>query len=428
MDALIAVDAGRHSQAALTWTLDGNDKDARGGALIGPERGLCTELVYGTLRHARRLDAWITTASDRGLLDLDAATHAALRIGAYQLAGLDKIPEFAALNATVEAAKGRVPNARVGYVNAVLRRLAREAPWLAAPQPALLPPWQVRALTAFVADLGVEADAVVDAHASPAPLHVHVVTPSRAGAVAEFAADGVEVSRVAALPGVYAIGAGAFFDSTAYRRRAAIAQDAASAAITEWVGAAPNLRVADVCAGRGAKSLFLAASGAEVDALDVDDDKLVEAAELVRSAGFALHRTAVADVAMHMPLQAESYDAVLVDAPCSGLGTLRRRPEIGHRRRMTDVLRLSTLQAAILRNAATLVRPGGALVYAVCTFTAEEGAGVVDAFLSDNPAFARDDARPAWLQGWCDGKGDLRSHPLIEGADLFYAARLIRRS
>lgn len=424
IDALVAVEEGAPGQAAIAAQLDSEPP------LADKDRGLATELFYGTLRLERRLDAWLEAASDRGLRDLDISTLVALRIGAYQLAALDRVPDFAALAATVQAAKGRAPAGRIGFVNAVLRRLARERPWEQQAE-AVLPPWQRRIVQRWAERCGVEAEALLAEHERAPPVHVHVIAGARQDAASRWAEDGVEVAAVGSLPGVYEILAGPFFNGALARDAAAIAQDAASAAIAEWVGAGPGLHVLDACAGRGGKALFLAASGAEVTATDLAAEKLALAAALAERAGAPLAATAAlavddADAMAAVPGPIEGFDLALVDAPCSGLGTLRRRPEIGRRRTMADVLRLAGLQRAILESVAARVRPGGALVYAVCTLTEEESVGVVAPFLAAHPDWQIDRARPAWLDGWIGDDGALRSHPLLHGADCFYAVRLIR--
>lgn len=422
IDVLVAVDDGAHSQAALSVALDAAPP------LPDLDRGLLTGLVYGSLRWSRLLDGWAAAASARGLEGVDPATHAALRIGLYQLAALERVPTFAAISATMDAAAGRAPRPRLPYLHAVLQRAAREQPWAAGVDPAAAQhPWQAEALRAFAAACDVEPTALLAAMLQPAPVHVHVIPAARETAAAAFAADGVEVARVAGLAGVYEVTHGAFHRSRLALARTAIAQDAGSAMVTAWLNVQPGERVADVCAGRGAKALFLAAAGGRVDAFDADARRLAEAVALAQAAGWPLQSATAADATAALPATPGSYDAVLVDAPCSGLGTLRRRPEIADRRTMADVVRLARLQRQILTRAAALVRPGGRLVYSVCTITAAEGADVVDGFLREHPEFVREPAEFPDLVSALDHRGDLRSHPLLGGADCFFAARLVRR-
>jgi 16S rRNA (cytosine967-C5)-methyltransferase len=165
-----------------------------------------------------------------------------------------------------------------------------------------------------------------------------------------------------------------------------------------------------------------------VTAVDVGAAKLIDAELLCRRAGHPLEATLVTDAAATIPLPQASFDAVLVDAPCTGLGTLRRRPEVRHRRFAADLMRMADLQRRILAHAAPLCRPGGVLVFATCSFAVEEGPLVVDAFLHDHPEFQRDPGEQPWVRPLLDARGDLRTHPLLGGMDAFQAVRLRRRS
>ena len=401
--------------------------------LAGPDRGLVTELVYATLRHQRVLDRWLAHACAHGLCGLDTEVLIALRVGACQLAYLPRVPAFAAVDATVEAAKGLVAGRAVGFVHGVLRGLARRRPEPGAtlPQagsPTSLPDWIALRSRRLAAICGLDADALHAAFDQPAPLHLHVPAGDAELVWAELAAAGVAVAELdgVAVPGVRCADGGGVFATSAFARRAVLAQDAASAAVVRWLAPAPGARTADVAAGAGVKALALAAAGARVTAIDLDGPKLADAAALARQAGHPLDATIAGDASTDLGLDREAWDAVLVDAPCSGLGTLRRRPEIRHRRRAADLPRHHALQARMLAAASDLVRPGGHLVYAVCSFAEEEGPLVVGRFLAAHPGFVRDPGGATWVRPLLDAAGDLRTHPLLAGMDAFYAARLQR--
>ncbi len=414
---------GAGSQQALRSALD------LAPALTGPDRGLATELVYGVLRKRRGLDAWIGAASTHGLYKMQIEDLCALRLGAYQLAWLPRIPDFAAVHATVDAARSMVSARSLGFIHAVLRRLAREVAEGQRPDAPDLPPWIQRRIEAFALEVGQDPAAMAEAFCQPAPMHVHVLAKDLDGEAAEaLRAEGVllEPLEDIAIPGVWRSTGGGLFLSDAFAERRVVAQDAASVAVAEWLGVQPGEQVVDVAAGRGIKSLALAVRGGVVTAIDLDATKLESAAQLCANAGYPLHATQAADAAQDLGLAPATFDRVLVDAPCSGLGTLRRRPEIRHRRRATDLVRMSVLQQAILNNAAALCRPGGVLVFATCSFAPEEGPLVVDDFLRQHPEFHRDSGQQAWVAPLLDARGDLRSHPLIGGMDAFYAARLVR--
>jgi 16S rRNA (cytosine967-C5)-methyltransferase len=413
------------SQQAVREALD------RAPRLEGPDRALLTELVYTTLRKERVVDRWLARASARGLVDLDPAVLAALRLGACQLAWLDKVPAYAAIHATVEAAKATVPARAVGFVNGVLQGLLRSqaAGGTHNANPGdHLPDWLAERVRGLAAACNVDEQALLMAFGEPAPLHLHAIRgkdPTTAEALRSAGVTLTELNGVA-VPGVWSTVGGAVFASEPFRTRQVLAQDAASAAVVEWLEVRAGARVLDVAAGLGVKSLCLAARGSAVTALDRSAKKLAQAADLAKTAGFPLVGTIVADACAPLPLAAADFDAVLVDAPCTGLGTLRRRPEIRRRRRAADLLRAAETQRQVLAQAAGCVRKGGVLVYAVCSFADEEGALIVDEFLRDHPEFARDRGPAPWVAPLLDARGDMRSHPLMAGMDAFYAARLVR--
>lgn len=420
MMALLAVERRESgSQDAVDTALRGlTQLDVR-------DRGLATELVYGTLRAQRRLDRWIGPRCKNGLEGLDERALVALRIGAYQLFALDRVPDYAAIDATTEATRGIVPRQQRGFVHGVLRRLARERPWDAddVPVQADLPAWLRGRIGGLAARRGLDGDELAAAFCGPAPQHVHAIA---AGGLDELAEQGIELRPLDGLPGIAEVIAGHVLSSPAFAARRVLVQDAASAVVARWLGVQPGMRVVDVCAGTGIKSLVLAAAGAEVTAVDVAASKLELAGALCEQAGHPLAAVVAGDMAKGLPLPPESFDAVLVDAPCTGLGTLRRRPEIRHRRRAADIHANTGLQRAILGNAMRLLKPGGVLVYAVCSFAVEEGADTVDRALAVNPDFARLPGGPDDLALLLDERGDLSTTPMVHGMDAFCAARLTR--
>src|SRR6202034_600016 len=290
------------------------------------DRALVTELVYGTCRMRRACD-WLTERHTRGRLD--AEVRSALRVGAYQL-GWTRIPPHAAVSATVEVVRG--PGRSV--VNAILRRVATqlEAGPVAWPDPATelsYPDWIVAQLAR---DLGPQAarDALLTMN-EPAAMTVRT--------------DGY-------------------------------VQDEGSQMVAVHVGARPGERILDLCAAPGGKATALAADGpALVVAADLSASR---AAFLAANASrLNAHRvvTVVAD-GTTPPWPAATFDRVLVDAPCSGLGVLRRRPDARWRIQPADVARLAGLQRRLLAAARDLLRPGGILAYSVCTMTAAETAAI----------------------------------------------------
>ena len=360
LEALDRIEGGAYANLVVPPLLDSS-------GLAERDRGLVTELVYGTTRMRRAVDFLV----DRFVLrELDAPTRNTLRLGAYQLHFMGT-PAHAAVSATVEVA----PKRSRGLVNAVLRKVA-SAPvtWPDDATRLSQPDWLVDRL---VADLGRDDALGALAHMNEAP----AVTVRADGYV----------------------------------------QDLASQWVAEAVGAEPGERVADICAGPGGKATALAATGAWIAASDSQHHR----AALV--AGNAARLDAAVAVVTadgrHPPWRIGSFDRVLVDAPCSGLGVLRRRADARWRLQSDDVGRLADLQRTLLDAAAELVRPGGTLVYSVCTMTAEETIGVDDRFAETHPHFAPSwDPHPPWRP---HGRGAILL-PQAAGTDGMFLVRLRR--
>ncbi|MCP3854672.1 MAG: hypothetical protein GY698_08065 [Actinomycetia bacterium] len=329
LELLLRVDEqGAYANLVVPARLTGTD-------MSGPDRALVTSLVYGTTRMRRALDFLV----DRFLHDpeVEPPVRAALRMGAFQLQEL-KTPPHAAVSTTV----GAVPKRARGLVNAVLRKVAgAEASWPDEVTRLSVPDWLHDQLTA---DLGAE----------------------RATAVFET------MNR----------------PPTVTERPDGYIQDRGSQLVVDAVDAQPGQRVLDMCAAPGGKSTGLAAIGARVVASDLS---------LTRSRLVAVNARAVLDAdtpgrvhvvagdGLRLPLRPGTFDRVLVDAPCSGLGSLRRRPDARWRIDEAAIERLVPLQAALLESAMAQVAPGGMLIYSVCTLTNAELAAPVAQLLHTHP-------------------------------------------
>jgi 16S rRNA (cytosine967-C5)-methyltransferase len=426
VDVLARVDDGAYANLLLNAAL-------RGGGLDARDRAFATDLVYGTLRRRRSLDATLATALDRPIDTLDAPVRAALRLGAYQLAA--GVAPHAAVGETVAAA----PRRARALVNAVLRKLAATGPpW---PEPSgddvsaigvrlSYPDWIVERL---ITDLGRdEALAVLDAGNEPAPIALRpnpgVTTP------AELARELARIPGATVEPGRLGVGAVLVRGSGDLARVAAVSdgratpQDEASQAVVAALDPAPGDVVLDACAAPGGKATAVAervgAAGAVV-ATDVHPGRLGLVTRAATRLGLANVHRVVAD-GRALPVRPDTCDRVLVDAPCSGLGVLRRRPEARWRIRPEAVGELAELQRALVYSAARALRPGGTLVYSVCTLTAEETLDV-DAWAQRELAFMA--AQPPLSGGpwrpW--GRGALLL-PHAAGTDGMFVLRLQRRS
>lgn len=362
IEALVRVDVdGAYANLALPSVLRASGLDQR-------DRNLVTELVYGTTRRRRACD-WIVDAFVSR--ELDPPVRAALRVGAYQLHFTD-VPRHAAVAATVGAVEGPAR----GLVNAVLRKAADvDLDWPDDATRLSYPDWIVEQLRA---DLGADA----------------------------------------------ALGALAAMNdaATTHQRPDGYTQDLASQWIVDLVDAGPGDRVADLCAAPGGKATGLGAAGADVVAADLRPSRVGLIAQNVERTGAESVHPVVAD-ARRPPLRPASLDRVLVDAPCTGLGVLRRRADARWRGGPDDVERLAGLQRDVVDAAAALLRPGGVLVYSVCTLTAAETLGVDDHLAAAWPDLVPlDPPGEPWIP-W--GRGALLL-PQAAGTDGMMVLRLRR--
>jgi 16S rRNA (cytosine967-C5)-methyltransferase len=431
-DVLLRVEeGGAFASRALDAAL------SQAGALDPRELGMATELTYGTLRRALALDAALARHSTRPLEKLDPSTRVLLRLGAYQLLVLGTAPH-AAVGETVELAKGCDHGRAAGYVNAVLRALGRAGP--PAPPPPLevdpvahvaateaLPRWVATEWVEWLG--GPEALAMAAGMNLPAPLTIR--SPRRDELLARARAAGLTARPCDRSPdGLVLSGA-----SVATLARAAgpvpfQVQDEGAQLVS--LLAAGDLRgrtarVLDACAAPGGKAIHLAellGPGSEVVAVELHPRKAEALREEARRRGLAV-TVICADASRPVPGLVEgSFDAVLVDAPCAGLGTLRRHPELKQRRLAEDLPRLAALQLAILRAMARYARPGAPVTYAICSLSRAEGPGVVAALLAEG--WRRDAAPTGVARSMLDPAGDLLTLPHRHGADGFYAARLVQ--
>jgi 16S rRNA (cytosine967-C5)-methyltransferase len=432
-------ESGAFANRALSAALD------RAPTLSGAERGLGTELVYGVLRRRARLDRALAVFATKGLDGLAPPVRTALRVGAYQLLFLDRVPAYAAVNETVEACKSAGGPGAGRLANALLRRVAeRGEPPL--PDPALdaraylveaagLPAWLARLLLAERP--AGEALAFADALAVPAPLALRAnrLRATRDELRARLAAERpdakLEASPVAP-DALLARDLDAPASTEAFRAGAFAIEDTGAQLVVELCGARPGERILDACAGLGGKSAHLAAlcgNEARIRAVDLAPSKLSEARGTFDRLGVTSVETAVADLTRPLPDASARFERVLLDAPCSGLGVLRRHPEALLRRSAEDLPRLAEQQARMLATLAPHVGPRGSLTYSVCTFDRVECEDVVEAFLRAHPDFRVEAPSSSSRVPWArltDAAGFVRTWPQRDDADAFFAARLVR--
>jgi 16S rRNA (cytosine967-C5)-methyltransferase len=395
-------------------------------SLADRDRALVRKLVATALRRLGTLRRLLAASLDRGFPQDAPRLEMILLIGAAQILWLD-VPDHAAVDLAVRLAQAdRRAQRYAGLVNAVLRRIARERAAHAAVQPELdTPDWLMARWSRTYG--GKLARAIAAAHGHEPPLDLTVKSEPdswaarlRGRALATGTVRLVAHGPVPRLPG--------------YAEGAWWVQDAASALPARLLGDVRGLKVADLCAAPGGKTAQLALAGAQVTAIDRSGVRLARLKENLARLELAAEVVA-ADA---LEFQGGPFDAVLLDAPCSATGTIRRHPDIPHLKRDEDIAGLANLQRQLLDRAVALTRPGGTIVYCSCSLEPEEGEGQIAALLEREPRVSRLPVSAAQVGGIAEfvtPAGDLRTlpchwpdaDPRLAGLDGFYAARLQRR-
>jgi 16S rRNA (cytosine967-C5)-methyltransferase len=418
------IDGVLRRKTALDEQLSGKAAHRDLVTLPDRDRALTRRLIGTVLRRLGTLRHILLTFLERGFPSDAPRTETILLIGAAQILWLD-VPDHAAVDLAVRLAQADRRAARyAGLVNAVLRRVAQHAGNLALERHSDIPDW-LRARWTQSYGAGI-ATKIADAIAEEPALDITV----KSGA-ADWA-DHVH-GRVLPTGTVRTQAQGAITLLPGFHEGAWWVQDAAAALPARLFGDLHGRRVADLCAAPGGKTAQLAQAGAAVTAVDRSPQRLVRLRENLARLGLMADVVA-ADV---LEWRAEPLDAVLLDAPCSSTGTIRRHPDVAWLKSDADLGVLTALQAKLLDRAADLLAPGGTLVYCVCSLEPEEGERQIEAFLAREPRMQRVPIAAAEVFGcaeFIDGAGDLRTLPIHlpdpdprwGGLDGFYAARMRR--
>ena len=416
------------------------DVEATRSGVAPRDVGLATELVYGTLRWQRYLD-WILAPHSRRPIDaLDPRVRVLLRMTAYQLVFLARVPAFAAVNDAVTLAHAGARGA-AEYTNAVLRAFARRGAREREPAPPREPIDALATRCSFPTWLAArwvarhgeaEAEMLMRAMNERPPLAVRTNTLrlSRDILAARLAHDddvatrpttwapeGLVAERAAGTPARW----------RAFAQGACVVQDEASMLVARLLEPRAGETVIDACAAPGTKTTHLAQlmdDRGRIVAADPHPARLQRVTEAAARLGVTIVQTIEATVQDLVTSHASQADAVLVDAPCTNLGVLRRNPEVKWRRRPEDIEASAARQLEILSAAATLAKPGGRLVYATCSTEPEENDAVVADFVAAQPEWRLDP--PADFALPLDVGGYLRTRPDRHGTDAFTAVRLRR--
>ena len=410
------------------------------------ERALLLELVQGVKRWEVRLDYLLAGLSHIPLAKLHPLVLQLLRLGAFQLLWLDRVPARAVLHEAGNLAKVKgLPRSHVGFINAVLRRLAAgEVPALPDPaaDPVLAlsvihshPAWLVRLWLARYGPEATAARLIANNQIPPLTVRVNTLKTDPAALMARLAAEGVEARPCRFSP------VGLIFDALkssptdlpSYREGLWIFQDEGAQLAPALLPLGPDLRLVEIGAGRGGKTTHLAEamgnSGLLV-AVDSHPHRLKELQLNTRRWGVTAAHPLRADAAQALPLKPATLDAVVLDVPCSSLGIIRRHPEIKSRLREGDLATFPPRQQAMLEAAARLLKPGGRLLYITCTTEPAENETQISAFLARHPEFhlATDPGRlPPQARTLIQPPGWFRTTPADHNLDAFFAAVLARK-
>jgi 16S rRNA (cytosine967-C5)-methyltransferase len=404
--------------------------------LSAEDRRLAVRLVYGVLEQKLRLDYDLQQLSKTKLSKLDPKILILLRMAIYQMQFMDRIPVSAAVNEAVKLAKKKGQHLG-GFVNGVLRNYVRTKDGLKLPdrkenESLYLsviyshPLWLV---AHWVSLFGAEfAEALMKANNETPPLTVRINRlKSDAGNVkAQLAQDGIESELCE--NNAYALTIHSGQDSMiqnwpAYQTGLLYVQDLASMLVADVVDPKPGERILDLCAAPGSKTTHMAEkmnNQGWISARDVSDKKLEKIKQNAKRLGLEIIHPQAADGLIFDPEASKAYDRVLLDAPCSGLGIIRRKPEIRYKRTMEDVLALTAIQTQLLENASHYVRPGGILVYSTCSVEKDENECRVNAFLETHPEFQ------LVQTPWSDEDGYIRRYPHMHQTDGFFIAKMTR--
>ena len=429
--ALHVLGATEEDGAFLQPTLEGAARRAR---LEPRERALALQLCLGVERWRLRLDHALSPFVKRGLDQTQPALRRVLRLAAFQILLLDRVPDRAAVHTAVELARGVHGEGAARFVNGVLRALLRGGETLLEGRDAASlsvrwshPRWMVeRWLEEGGADL---VEAICRANNEPAPLTIRPsgAAPDRAALIERLEAEGATVRATRYAPdGLHLEGYRGAFSGSSFRAGWWSAQDEASQLVVHLLDPQPGETIWDVCAAPGGKTNYIGRlmnRRGRLLATDVHPEKTKALAALLGDDFCAVR---VHDATA--PVTEAVFDRVLLDAPCTGLGVIRRHPEIRWRRSPADIESRVTLQTQLLHNAALAVSPGGVLVYSVCSDAPEEGPHLLAPFLAEHPDFTLEAPTGDGIP-WSElvNEGCLRLRPHVHGADGFFAARFRRR-
>ncbi len=423
------------------------DRFHRGNELDRRDESFVTAIVYGVLRWRRRLDWIISKVSTTPLDRMDPLVVNILRMGLYQIIFMDRVPNSAAVNTSVDLAKVLKKKWLTGFVNGVLRQALRRLPDIAPPASEAdpvqalamthsMPEWLVER---WIKQFGQQEATALCETCNRIPslaLRTHTLKTDRQTLMRQLQPLAKAIRPSLYTPeGIIVDGLkGDLFSNEVFEQGGFQVQDEAAQAVGHLLAPQPGQEVLDACAGLGGKTAHIAAlmnNSGRITAMDRVDRKLQQLMQEMRRLGIDIVTPQTTDLEIdHMPKNTQAFDRILLDAPCSGLGVIRRNPDAKWSRTPDDIQHCARRQKQLLFHLAPRLKPGGVLVYAVCSTEPEETNDVITLFLSECPEFVMDDRPPdlpSSLSPLMDRQGWLQTSPHRHGTDGFFALRLRRQ-
>jgi len=430
---------GAYSNLALKKLLTDKQFDSR-------DRAFITELVYGTVTRKLTLDWIISRFSKVQLKKLSHWVLQILRMGTYQIIFLDRVPSSAACNTSVDLAK-KYAGQSAGFVNAVLRSVARSKDKFSLEDidaSCIAEKLSIKySFPGYLVEEWIEAFGEVFTEALLASLlerpefsvRVNTLKTTREALIEELRCNGIGTAPGRFLEeALYLENVSDVSRLDAFIEGKMIVQDESSMLVTKVLDPKPGEKVLDVCAAPGGKTTHMGQvmeNRGHIDAWDIHEHKIALIDENAKRLGIEIIEASQKDALVFSEEARDMYDRVLVDAPCSGTGIIRRKPDIKWKREKDDIGNLVEIQKKILYNSSRYVKPGGVLVYSTCSIDKRENEQVVSDFLNENRDFYAESLKtflPQALQGKSEIVGGiLRLYPHIDGTDGFFIARMKRR-
>jgi len=380
------------------------------------DRALCHELVLGVLRWQLLLDTIVEHFSKKRVERLDQAVRIALRLGLYQLRFLTRIPASAAVNESVSLVRAARLSSAAAFVNAVLRRATREPEYDPAAEVSdpiekiavrtSHPVWLIERWASWMGLEETESFAHANNLVPPTAFRVVAKRGNQSEILSKLTAAGASLESSPVSEGAWRVSGATLLLRELSAAGEIYLQDEASQLVAQLIDARQGERVLDLCAAPGGKTTMIAADRAIVVAADRSATRMETVVATTKLQQLESVKPVILDAAEPLPFAAETFDRVLVDAPCSGTGTLRRNPEIRWRLKPSDIPVLAEQQKRILRNAIEMVKPGGRFVYSTCSVEIEENEEVIQAVIDDRFRLVK----------------NVRTWPHREGCDGFFIA------